>query len=56
MSIITENTARNIFVPLIKIDEETFATVGGLIVSIVTTEFIDMASKYIPELNTIKTI
>lgn len=42
--------------PLIKIDEETFATVGGAIVSIVTTEFIDMASKYIPELNTIKTI
>ena len=42
--------------PLIKIDEETFATVGGAIVSIVTTEFIDAASKYIPELNTIKTI
>jgi hypothetical protein len=41
---------------IIAIDEETFATVGGAIVSIVTPTFIEMASKYIPQLNTIKTI
>ena len=41
---------------IIAIDEETFATVGGAIVSIVTPTFIEMASKYIPQLDTIKTI
>jgi|LakMenEpi03Aug12_release.lakeMendotaPanAssembly.Ray.scaffolds.fasta_scaffold190503_2 hypothetical protein len=41
---------------IIAIDEETFATVGGAIVSIVTPTFIEMASKYIPQLNTIKSI
>jgi len=41
---------------IVTIDEETFATVGGAIVSIVTPTFIEMASKYIPQLNTIKSI
>jgi hypothetical protein len=33
---------------IIAIDEETFATVGGAIVSIVLDEFLKMASKHIP--------
>lgn len=34
--------------PLIKIDEETFATIGGAIVSILLKEFLAAAGKYIP--------
>lgn len=45
----TDKTPKNI-----AIDEETFATVGGAIVSMVTSTFIDMASEYIPQLNTLK--
>lgn len=41
---------------IIAIDEETFATVGGAIVSIITDTFIDMASTYIPQLAKIKNI
>lgn len=41
---------------IIAIDEETFATVGGAIVSIITPTFIDMASAYIPQLSAIKNL
>jgi hypothetical protein len=41
---------------IIAIDEETFATIGGAIVSIITPTFIDMASTYIPQLEKIKNI
>jgi hypothetical protein len=41
---------------IIAIDEETFATVGGAIVSMITSTFIDMASMYIPQLIFIKNI
>jgi hypothetical protein len=35
---------------IIAIDEETFATVGGAIVSMIAPTFLSMASKYIPNL------
>lgn len=39
--------------PIVKIDEETFATMAGAVVSMVMNEFIDMASVYIPEIKQI---
>ena len=39
---------------IVAIDEETFATVGGAIVSMITPTFIEMASAYIPQLSAIK--
>ena len=41
---------------IIAIDEETFATIGGAIVSMVTSTFIDMASAYIPKLASVKNL
>lgn len=41
---------------IIAIDEETFATVGGAIVSMITPTFIEMATPYIPKLKSIKNI
>jgi hypothetical protein len=35
---------------IVAIDEETFATVGGAIVSMITPTFIEMATPYIPQL------
>jgi len=35
--------------PIIAIDEETFATIGGALVSIVIKPFMEMASKYVPD-------
>lgn len=41
---------------IIAIDEETFATVGGAIVSMITPTFIEMATLYMPKLKSIKNI
>lgn len=35
---------------IVMIDEETFATLSGAVVQMICNEFIDMATKYIPEL------
>ena len=47
----TEDTPK-----IIAIDEETFATIGGAIVSMITPTFVEMASEYIPKLSTIKNL
>lgn len=41
---------------IIAIDEETFATVGGAIVSMITPTFIEMATLYMPKLKSIKNV
>ena len=40
---------------IIAIDEETFATTTGAVVSMIADEFFKMASKYVPGLPTVKT-